>query len=217
LHVPLIVYWPKNFPAPPQYRPGSVNDQVISLLDVTATTLAIAGIPRPLGMQSRVFLGERPDPPRTYAFSARDRIDETVNRIRSVRDARYHYLRNYMPQQSFAALNRYKEKCFAVKPLMRELLAEGKLTGPAAELFQPLPREQLFDTQTDPHEIHNLAESQQPEHHDALLRLRAALDTWLIETGDQGQWPEPPEVVAPFEQEMHDWFGTPEWYKRAKD
>lgn len=214
LHVPMIIQWPSSIPAPPQYRSGSVSEQVISLLDLTATTLAIAGISRPSGMQSRVFLGHRADPPRKYAFSARDRIDETVNRIRSARDSRYHYIRNYMPEQSFASLNRYKEKCFLVKPLMRRLLAQGKLDGPPAQLLEPLPFEQLYDTQDDPHEIYNLAQSRRPEHREALLRLRAALDTWIVETGDRGQWPEPPEIVAPFEQEMHDWFGTPEWYSR---
>ena len=56
LHVPMIVRWPKNFPVPPQIRPGAVNEQVISLLDVTATTLAIGGVPRPPLMQSRSFL-----------------------------------------------------------------------------------------------------------------------------------------------------------------
>ena len=214
LHVPMIVHWPPSLPAPPQYQPGSASDQVISLLDLTATTLAIAGISRPPGMQSRIFLGSRADPPRKYAFSARDRIDETVNRIRSVRDARYRYIRNDMPQQSFASLNRYKEKCFLVKPLMRRLLAQGKLNGPPADLFEPLPLEQLVDTQDDPFEIENLAGSHEPEHREALLRLRAALDTWIVETGDRGQWPEPPAVVVPFEKEMHDWFGTPDWYVR---
>jgi arylsulfatase A-like enzyme len=213
LRVPLIVYWPPDLEAPPQYRPGSVNDQVISLLDITATTLQIAGIPRPLGMQSRVFLGEDTDPPRTYAFSARDRIDETVLRIRSVRDKRYHYVRNYTPGEGFASLNRYKEKCFAVKPLMRELYASGELTGAAAELMEPLPYEQLYDTMNDPHEINNLAESDTPEHQEALIRLRAALDTWIAETGDQGQWLEPEEIVLPFVKEMHNWFGTPGWYE----
>jgi len=216
LHVPMIIHWPKNFPAPPQYKPGSVNGQVISLLDLTATTLWIGGVPRPALMQSRIFLGDRADPPRKFAFSARDRIDETVNRIRSVRDKRYHYLRNYMPQQGFASLNRYKEKCFLVKPLMRKLLAEGKLEGPPADLLEPLPYEQLFDTKADPHEIKNLAESDSPEHRKALLRLRTALDVWITETGDLGQWPEPPEIVAPFEKEMHDWFGTPEWYRKRR-
>ena len=214
LHVPLIIRWPGNFPAPQQHERETVDDQVISLLDVTATTLWMAGVPRPPLMQSRIFLGDRVDPPRRYAFSARDRIDETVNRIRTVRDARYRYIRNDMSEQGFASLNRYKEKCFLVKPLMRKLYAAGKLSGPAAELMQPLPREQLYDTESDPHEIHNLAESDEPEHREALTRLRAALDVWIVETGDLGQWPEPPEVVAPFEAEMHEWFGTPEWYRR---
>ena len=215
LRVPMIIRWPKNFPQPPQFKRGSVNDQLISLLDLTATTLSMAGLPRAAGMQSRIFLGEKPDSPRNYAFAARDRIDETVNRIRSVHDSRYHYLRNFMPQQSFTSLNRYKEKCFAVKPLMRRLLAEGKLTGAPLALMQPrLPDEQLFDNANDPHEIHNLAKSDKPEHRAALLRMRAALAVWITESGDLGQWPEPEELVLPFEKEMHDWFGTPAWYRR---
>ncbi len=108
LHVPMIVHWPKNFPPPPRYKPGSVNEQVISLLDITATTLGIAGIERPALMQSRRFLGKRADVRRTYAFAARDRIDETVARIRSVHDRRYHYVRNYIPGVGFPTLNRYK-------------------------------------------------------------------------------------------------------------
>jgi arylsulfatase A-like enzyme len=211
LHVPMIIHWPKNFPAPSQYAPGAVNDQVISLLDLTATTLAIAGVARPAGMQSRIFLGADADPPRTYAFSARDRIDETVIRQRSVREDRYHHIRNFTPGAGFTTLNRYKEKCFLVMPLMRRLHAEGKLSGPQAELMEPFPAEQLYDTQRDPHEIQNLAESQLPEHRAALVRLRAALDTWITETGDLGGRLEPREAVAPFEKEMHDWFGTPEW------
>jgi hypothetical protein len=97
---------------------------------------------------------------------------------------------------------------------MRRLHAKGLLSGAAADLMKPFPDEQLYDTQADPHEIHNLASSKDPRHQDALLRLRAALDTWVSETGDLGQWLEPREVVAPFEKEMHEWFGTPKWYER---
>jgi arylsulfatase A-like enzyme len=210
----MILHWPKNYPDPPQYSPGMADDQVISLLDVTATTLWMAGIQRPPLMQSRLFLGEKADRPRTYAFSARDRIDETVVRQRSVRDARYRYIRNFTPGAGFPTLNRYKEKCFLVKPLMRRLLAEGKLTGPPAELMKPFPAEMLYDTQDDPYEMKNLVDSDNPENQAALIRLRAALDTWIVETNDKGERPEPAEVVAPFEQEMHDWFGTPEWYEK---
>jgi arylsulfatase A-like enzyme len=217
LHVPLMIRWPKHFPAPPQIEPGGVNEQVVSLMDLTATTLAIAGVPKPALMQSRNILGTHPDPPRTYAFGARDRLDETIQRIRTVRDARWRYIRNYTPGPTFASLNRYKEKCFLVIPLMRQLQAEGKLNGPAAELMARRgPSEELYDSEHDPYEIHDLVNSTQPEHREALLRLRTALDVWISETGDCGQWPEPPQTLAPIEKEMHDWFGTPAWYSPGK-
>ena len=212
LRVPLIVRDAKNFPVLKRNeKPGVISHRVVSLLDLTATTLWIAGVDRPLGMQSRVFLGQEADPPRSFAFAARDRIDETVVRMRSVHDSRYHYIRNFTPGAGFETLNRYKEKCFLVKPLMRKLKAQGKLSGPPLELMKPFPDEMLFDNKSDPHEIENLATSNRPEHQTALRRLSTALDTWMIETGDRGHIPEPPEVVAPFVKEMDDWFGTPTW------
>jgi arylsulfatase A-like enzyme len=215
LRVPMIIRWPRNFPAPPNCKPGSVNAQVISLIDIAATTLDFAGVPRPPLMQSRIIAGPRADTPRRFAFAARDRIDETVQRIRSVHDERYHYIRNFTDSPTFASLNRYKEKCFPILPLMRELHAQGRLTGPARDLMERRgPGEELYDTRADPHEIANLVSSSKPEHREALQRLRAALDVWMTETGDRGQKPEPPEIVAPFEKEMDEWFGTPAWFRR---
>jgi N-sulfoglucosamine sulfohydrolase len=211
LRVPMIIRWPGNFPAPPQITPGGVDGRILSLIDVTATTLSLAGLPKPL-MQGRVFLGTQAEEPRRFAFAARDRIDETRQRIRSVHDERFHYIRTLSAGPTFASLNRYKEKCFAIMPVMRELHATGQLTGPALELMQRTgPCEELYDTQADPHEIANLLTSAKPEHREALARLRTALDAWIIETGDRGQFPEPEDVVAPFAKEMHDWFGTPTW------
>ena len=214
LRVPMIIKWPKNFPPPPQYRAGSVDERILSLIDLTATTLGFAGIPKPPLMQGRVFLGAHAEAPRTYAFAGRDRIDETVQRIRSVHDARYHYIRTFTHGPTFSSLNRYKEKCFLIIPLMRELHQQGKLTGAPADLMRRRgPSEELYDTQADRDEIRDLSTSEQPEHRAALLRLRAALDTWMVETGDRGSIAEPPELVAKFEQEMHAWFGTPPWAK----
>ena len=94
-------------------------------------------------------------------------------------------------------------------------MAEGKLQGASAELMSAtVAPEQLFDTLRDPHEIHNLSKSIKPEHQEALNKMRSALDVWIVETQDRGEFPEPQEIVAPFEKEMHDWFGTPEWYRR---
>ena len=214
LRVPLIVRDAKNFPVlSAKEKPGVVSNRVVSLMDLTATTLSIAGLKRPNGMQSRVFLGKEADPPRKFAFAARDRIDETVVRMRSVHDQQYHYIRNFTAGAGFETLNRYKEKCFLVKPLMRKLKAQGKLTGPALQLMQPFPEELLFHVTSDPHEIQNLAQSKDPKHQAALQRLRVAMETWIIESGDRGHIPESPEIIAPFLKEMHDWFGTPDWAK----
>lgn len=218
LRVPLIIRWPKNFPAPRQFRAGAVDDRIVSLIDLTATTLSIAGLPQPPLMQGRPFLGPDAGPKRQFSFAARDRIDETVQRIRSVHDERFHYIRTYTVGPTFASLNRYKEKCFAIMPLMRELHAQGKLTGPPADLMERRgPCEELFDLNADPHEIRNLVDSSDAECREALARLRAALDVWITETGDRGQQPEPPEIVSPFEKEMHDWFGTPAWHSRMSN
>ncbi|MBL9115556.1 MAG: sulfatase [Verrucomicrobiaceae bacterium] len=212
LRVPMIIKWAKNHTSPPQHKSGTVDDRMLSLIDVTATTLALAGIEKPALMQGRVFLGAKADSPRKYAFAARDRIDETVQRIRSVHDERYHYIRTLSAGPTFASLNRYKEKCFLIMPLMRELHTQGSLRGPAPELMQRSgPCEELYDTQADPHEINNLIRSGQVDHQQALHRLRGALDAWMIETGDRGSTPEPAAVIAPFAREMHEWFGTPKW------
>ena len=100
LHVPMIIRWPKSYPAPSNYKSGSVKEEVVSLIDLTPTTLGFAGIEKPYGMHGRIFLGNQVGPERTYAFSARDRVDETVNRVRSVRGKKYHYIRNYFPDQA---------------------------------------------------------------------------------------------------------------------
>jgi len=212
IHVPMIVLWPDSYQKPPQYKKGEEIHDVISLLDITATTLSIAGINKPEGMQSNIFLGEMKDPARKYAVSARDRIDETVDRVRSIRGERYHYIRNFIPGKGFPTLNRYKEKCFLVKPHMRELYQNGELSGASAELMESPPYEMLYDTELDPHEINNLAESKNSIHQKVLMEMRSALDLWMEDTGDRGNIMEPVDIILPFEKEMDDWFGTPDWY-----
>jgi hypothetical protein len=97
---------------------------------------------------------------------------------------------------------------------MRQLHAEGKLTpAQAALMARRLPEEELYDTEKDPHEIHNLAQTEDAGNQRILKRLRAELDRWIAETKDQGSKLEPAEIVAPFDKEMHEWFGTPEWAK----
>ena len=215
--VPMIVRWPKRFPAPPQYRPGGVCEDVVSLLDVTATTLAIAGVPRPAGMHGQVFLGDNADPPRQYAFSARDRCDDAVQRIRAVRSRRYRYIRNFMPEKPFMAPHRYKDACYPVVRVMWQLHREGKLTPAQQVLMAPrLPDEELYDLESDPYEIANLAGSSRPEHQRVKKELRSALFRWIDETNDQGRIAEAPEAIEVWVRDAEKRWGTPEWRRTGE-
>jgi N-sulfoglucosamine sulfohydrolase len=196
LNVPFIMQWPASLAAPKGFTAGAVSDRLLMSIDLTATSLNLAGVPKPSGMQGQVFLGSAAEPARQYVFGARDRCDETVFRLRTVRDARYRYIRNFTPNQPFLQANEYKEKQYPVWNLIKELAAQDKLTPVQAVLAAPtMPEEELYDMQTDPYQIKNLVGSPNPESLEALERLRGVLAQWIEETSDQGRVPEAEDVV----------------------
>ena len=183
LQVPLIVRWPGVI------EPGSVEENLVSFIDFGPTVLSLAGVDVPAHMQGRPFLGGRKAPPREYIYAARDRMDEAYELIRAVRDKRYKYLRNYMPEVTYAQHISYMDEMPTMQE-WRRLHAEGKLEGPQKLFFsETKPVEELYDTEADPHEVDNLAES--PAHQQVLLRLRAEHEHWRKETNDLGLIPEP--------------------------
>jgi arylsulfatase A-like enzyme len=198
LRIPLIIRWAKNFAQPKQFKVSGVSDQLIEAIDFTPTFLDVAGHVKPAKMQGRIFLGNRAEPPREFVFGARDRCDETMFRFRTVRDAHYRYIKNFMPERPFLQKNDYKERSYPVWNLIKELGAQGKLTEWQKNFYlaPTMPSEELYDIESDPWAMNNLAESPQPEHMAALERLRATLDRWIVESNDQGRKPEPPEVTA---------------------
>lgn len=206
LRVPLIMRWPKGLPSPAGFKPGTASGQIIEAIDLTPTTLALAGVSKPPGMQGRVLFGPHADPARELAFGARDRCDETVFRLRTVRDARYRYIRNFTPEKTFFALNRYKENQYVAIPAIRRLHFAGKLNAAQEFLFAPhMPPEELYDLEADPYEIRNLIDSAKPEHVAALARLRSALEKWIVESNDHGRVFESPEEIRKIDDEMEAW------------
>ncbi len=195
-HAPLIIRWPKGVTPPANFKPGTEDARFLDGIDLAPTMLDLAGAQKPAKMQGRTFLGEQTEAPREYVFGTRDRCDETVMRIRSVRDARWRYIRNFTPGTPFLAPNKYKETQYPVWNLLKELHAQGKLTPAQEFLCQPrIPDEELYDLDTDPHEITNLAASAAPAHQAALKRLRGVSEKWIEEVGDQGRVIESPEAV----------------------
>jgi uncharacterized sulfatase len=178
LHVPLIIRWPDGRDA------GAVRDDLVSFVDFGPTVLSLAGVEIPSYIQGRAFLGEQAAEPRDYIFAARDRMDETYDIIRAVRDKRYKYLRNFKPGRPYAQYIDYMEQMPTMQEL-RRLNKAGKLVGPQRLFFRPeKPDEELYDLTVDPHEIDNLARCS--EHRDVLKRMRSVLDEWMSETNDLG-------------------------------
>jgi len=190
IHVPLIINGP-GIPA------GAVREDVVSGIDVAATSLSLAGLGIPSWMESQDLF--RPDFHREYVVSVRDRCDFTIERIRSVRTNRFKYIRNFLTDRPLMQ-PQYRDRTPDYKAWMA-LRDEGALT-PVQEQFVSLsrPAEELYDVLADPDETVNLAG--RPEFDEELRRHRGMLEEWICDTGDLGQFPEQPEQLLPM---IHHW------------
>ena len=187
-HIPFIVRGPG-------IAKGAVRDDLVMQIDMAAMSLAAAGIAIPKTMQGRDILAKDYQP-RDAIFAARDRCDETVEHLRSVRTDRFLYIRNFLPQRPHLQPNAYKDGKAIVQTL-RTLHAEGKLPSVSEDLlFSPTRQaEELYDYKADPFQVTNLAAN--PDFKDELEARRAQLDRWINESGDKG-----PESEAVYDSDM---------------
>jgi arylsulfatase A-like enzyme len=175
LHLPLILRHPRLLP------PGGVRDDLVAWVDLAPTLLSLAGCPVPKRLQGQVVLGDSADP-RDCVFAGRDRMDEVYDRVRAVRDKRWHYIRNFAPSLPWAQRQSYMEEQ-PIVGLMRARQARGLLQGGETVFFQPhKPAEELYDAENDPAMLHNLAED--PACADILRRMRERLAEHLRSVGD---------------------------------
>lgn len=179
IHMPCVVAG-KGFPA------GKVRKDLISGIDISAASLAAAGIPIPESMEGRNFMAKNYQP-RTYVIAARDRCDYTIEKIRAVITPQYKYLRNYLTDRPYMQPT-YKDP-WPVSKKFREMMANDQMNETQLLFFgdKRFP-EELYDIANDPHEIHNLAED--PKFKKVLIEHRKILSNWIAETGDKGQEPE---------------------------
>jgi arylsulfatase A-like enzyme len=193
LRVPMIVRWPGAW-RPAGAKPGSVDEQLISFVDLAPTLLELAGVAPPEGLHGRSFASRRA-PPREYVYAARDRMDDVPDRQRAVRDHRFKYIRSDHPELPGAHPLGFRDGLDVMREL-RRLHDSGDLDADQEIWFAPAGRERLFDTANDPWELRNLAGD--PAHAEVLARMRSALDAWLEEVGDTSEIPED-EMVAGFQ------------------
>ena len=171
----------------PGIEAGTVDEELVSTVDLGPTALALAGVNVPQHIQGKAFLGAQAEPRRDYVYAYRDRHDEAYDMVRAVRDKRFKYMRNYHPEQPYLPYIPYHNRHPIVQEMWRLHLAD-ELNETQSIMFQDRATEELYDTEADPYEINNLAT--EPAYQDELQRLRAALDAWLDEVGDWGRMPE---------------------------
>ena len=190
MHVPLLIRFPEALAEWAPSAPGSATDRIVSFVDFAPTVLSLAGLAAPDHFHGSAFLGPHAGPNREYVFGYRDRVDERYEFIRSVRDDRFKYIRNYFPHLPwFHEQTRLYPSTHPIAQALHAGAAKGMLRPPAdIYMARTKPREQLFDVQRDPHEIRDLAG--QSDYRSELERMRATLRSWTIRYRDLGFLPE---------------------------
>ncbi len=185
LNVPLMVYVPEKFRslAPHGYAAGGVSDRLVGFVDLAPTLLSVVGIKAPEWMQGSSFMGRHPAPAPAHAFGFRGRMDERCDMVRSVRNQRYVYVRNYMPHLIYGQYIEYLFQTPTTR-VWKALHDQGKLRPPQTAFWQTKPAEELYDLQADASEVNNLVSSAQ--HQGVLDELRQALRQHILKTRDLG-------------------------------
>ncbi len=184
LRTALIVRFPDKWAHLAPAAPGSAVTEPVTSLDLAPTVLALAGIRPPAHMRGTP-LTRRSRP--AYAFAVRNRMDERYDMVRTVRDERYRYIRNYSPHRPWGQHQAYAWQQKGYQDWEQAHL-DGTLTDVQDRFWRTKPAEELYDLRADPDEVADLARD--PAHRAVLDRLRKALDAHLLDVNDNGFIPE---------------------------
>ncbi|MFI3317883.1 MAG: sulfatase-like hydrolase/transferase [Rikenellaceae bacterium] len=163
--VPFMIRYPDGKDA------GSRNSDMMMCVDVAPTLLSLVGLRSPdfmLGVAQH-GIHKYPDK-RDFIYGAIDRVGMMSVKRGSIRNERYLYIRNYMPQQSIYRPSPYRRKFDMVKQMER-MYKNDKLNEIQASWFvEPAPMEELYDRRDDPYQLYNLAGQERQER--TLKRMR---------------------------------------------
>lgn len=184
LQVPFVLHVPEKYKHLAPTKAGGVVDEMVSFVDFAPTALSLAGVDVPDYMMGRVFLGPNKEEAPEYTFGFRDRMDERFDLIRTARDKRFQYIRNYLPDLPYS---QYVNTLYRLQPIMSEWhkgLEQGKLNEAQGSWFLKKPSEELYDLENDPDEVNNLAKD--PAYADVAARMGKAIDDWVKDVKDVG-------------------------------
>lgn len=177
VRTPLIVRLPGNRHA------GTVCKALVSSIDLAPTLTSMAGMDAPPSFQgvSMVPLFENPEAKiRDYVFSEHNWHDYRAFE-RAVRSERYLLIRNWVTEvPRTPPADAVRSPTFQA---MRRLRDAGKLPPEQMQCFVlPTSEIELYDTQADFHNLHDLAD--RPDIREIRRELESALEEWMEHTGD---------------------------------
>ena len=184
VRTPLIVAWPDRV------KSGTTTKAIASWIDILPTCLEVAGGKPPDSLSGRSFLAVL----RGQRSEHRDKVfithsgDGDMNRypLRAVRTRDWKYIRSLDPD---AEHHTHVDK--AAKGDGRDYwdswVEKAKVDSTAAAIvrrYHKRPAEELYDLNSDPWELKNLAADE--NHADRLKSQRADLDAWMKDQKDEG-------------------------------
>jgi uncharacterized sulfatase len=194
IRVATVVRWPGRV------KPGSSSDALVQYVDVPPTFLQAAEVdPMQIdtgcpdargnrGFDGRSFLDVllgRSDRLRDYVFSQHTTVGINGYKepypMRAVRDVRYKLIRNLAPQNTYSINGIHQGE--PITSWQADAGEDPKLAARVEWLFHR-PAEELYDLETDPYEMKNLAAD--PKYAEIKPRLGRQLDAWMAQQGDKG-------------------------------
>jgi len=188
LHVPMIVHIPQAYSKQfePLYQAGGSTDRLVSFVDLLPTVLDLCRLPIPAGLHGRSFFTPETNA-NPFLFGFRDRMDERIDSSRSIRNDRFLYIRNFMPDRPQGSYLNYMFQTPTTQ-VWKRMFDSNDLTDAQKAFWIRKPIEELYDIKNDPHQIHNLVDDP-----NVLLvkdQLANALKAKMLELKDTGAIPE---------------------------
>jgi arylsulfatase A-like enzyme len=182
IHLPMVIRFPNKVNA------GKRDSRLVSYVDLAPTVLSLAGVKIPEYIQGIAFEGSQKGTERKYVYAARDRMDTAYDIVRTVRDRKFQYLKNFQPEKPYMQDITYRLDMDLMKELLR-FNKEHRLNAIQNLWFRKTkPVEELYDIEADPYNLNNLA--QDKKYAGKLEELRNELSSWMNLTNDKGFIPE---------------------------
>ncbi|MBL9114197.1 MAG: sulfatase-like hydrolase/transferase [Verrucomicrobiaceae bacterium] len=183
IRVPMIVRWDGRV------APSTKTNALAQWIDILPTLVEVGGGTTPQGIDGKsllpVITGQSESHREAIFTTHSNDNNMNVYPARSVRTARWKYIRNLHPEFRFTShIDRSaKEDSLTYFASWERAAQNDPRADVIVKRYRERPAEELYDLNNDPYELNNLAKNEQ--HAGELTKLSQALSAWMKETGDQ--------------------------------